>query len=317
MFSISFFEPGATRVEQGLAEHELGLSLGVGQRLGTLEDQALVAQFDHGLEGTLDGRVAPGIRLQVVDVEHELLTALLDGQGHPEGRRVARRLTGVGEQRDALFLDFLAQRDEVLPGGGNLPAALLEQRSGVPHAHHGVDVGQLDELAAEAAGLDHTVGERVGDGHARVIEARSVQQDLQVIQLAILQEGLAVHRLARVVDDVRRVTGHEARLELGGDLLCRLHLDLGARQGPVVDIDEALGVLGAVPAVEEVDLQRLVGRCAERALALGLRGLLTRTLTPGALGVVALRVTATARAGGQDEGGGQAYACQLRCASPS
>jgi hypothetical protein len=228
------------------------------QPLGALEHVALGLDLCQRLGGQLDRLVLPGVRLQAVDRGDDLLAAVLDGHVHQHLLDVVRVLALVGHWRDPVALDLLAQGEEVGPGLGRLPALLVEQRLVVPEPVDLEGVVHDQELAAVVAGLERHRVQGVADLAA--VDRFGVDQLGQVGQLAGVGQGGQRQLLgARVVDHVRGVAAVEARLELLADVGDAGVLDLGAAELLLVQLLVELGVVVAVAALEDDDVEGGVG----------------------------------------------------------
>ena len=158
-----------------------------------------------------------------------------------------------------------AQGEEVVPGLGRLPALLVEQRLVVPEAVDLKGVVQDQDLAAVVAGLDRHRVQGVPDLAA--VDRLGVEQRGQVGQLAgVGERGQRQLLGARVVDHVRGVAAVEAGLQLLADVGDAGVLDLGAAELLLVQLLVELGVVVAVAALEDDDVQRGVGLHPERVL---------------------------------------------------
>ena len=81
-----------------------------------LEDVALLVELVVGLEGRLDRRVLPGVRLQVVDRRSTSRAADLGDERVEAEGEVVRVLARVRPAGDALLLRLRAEREHVVPG---------------------------------------------------------------------------------------------------------------------------------------------------------------------------------------------------------
>ena len=122
--------PGAVRDEQRLALGPGGLRLDVVDAGRALEDVALLEELVVRLEGGLDRRVLPGVRLKVVDGVEDLTAAdLADERVEREGE-VVRVLARVRPAGDALLLGLLAEGQHLVPGPRGTPRRACRALSG-------------------------------------------------------------------------------------------------------------------------------------------------------------------------------------------
>ena len=190
-----------------------------------------------------------------------------------------------------------ARARKSVPGLGRLPALLVEQGLVIPEAVDLQGVVQDQDLAAVVAGLD---GHRVeGVPDLAAVDRLGVEQRGEVGQLSGVGQGGQRQLLgARVVDHVRRVAAVEAGLELLADVGDAGVLDLGGAELLLVQRLVELGVVVAVAALEDDDVEGGVGLDPERVLG-------ARLAAPGA-GVVAAAAGAAGQEGaaaGRRDGG--------------
>ena len=249
----------------------------------------------HRLEDALHRGLRPAVRRQVLEGEAYLVAALLDRRADRQGLVVRRRLLAPQEQVLAGLLGLGAERDGVVPGLGRRPAVLLEQARGVPHGVHGQHVVERRQLAVEGAGCLHATEEGVADRGA--LEVGGVEDVTEVLEL-VEDRAEADRVLTGVVDQVRRVTADEARLELLGDLGGRRHLHRRAGEAVLHDRGRERHVVGAVAAVEDDRVGGGVLDHAERVV-----GTLGATLGAAVAVVVAAAGAGGERAAERDDGG--------------
>src|SRR5690606_25112988 len=200
------------------------------------------------VEDSLERRMRPEARGEVLDAETNLVATFLDRRGDGGRAVVGGGFLAPTEEIEVLFLGLLAELDGLGPSGRWGPAIVLEQLRRVPDGIDGHHVVESDEPAIVGTRSLDTANQRVADLDA--VETDGIEYAVHVLEL-IGNGGKADEVAAGVVDQVRRIAADEARLQLGGDLRRRRDIDGYAGVVLAHQLGSKLDIVDAVASVED------------------------------------------------------------------
>ena len=182
------------------------------------------------IDGAHDRRIGPGIRLQVIELHQNIIAArIVDqhiGDDAPDVIGVFA-LIGPGGSL-AFFLDLLAQGQHIGPGFRVGVTSLCKSWLGVPDARNRVGDIEAQLLAIIHDAVLRTREQGIAELLSGGVQGGGVHQGGHIHQLVVVhQVGHLDHIGARVVDHIRRIASHEARLQLLRNFLDALDTDRG------------------------------------------------------------------------------------------